>query len=653
MKNIFIQLSVTLVSLFFLSACGGGDDNRQLSLDSNDIVSGSNFTIDLVPVDDVSDVVEDNEVAEEDSSSDSGFNNDNGGDSPADDSDGGDTPVVETPPADDSDENDTPLVETPPADEDEADETPVVEAPPADDSDENDTPVVENPPVEEEEEVFQCVKKSYYSVKLLDGTDSPATKVQSYSGPLPTDINYNYYSYSGHPIVGPTSTAFEGNFFMTEGSDGVAFNFVYSVDAGGSPDNQVSMDVIISGNDGEDQVLLSDDSAEVKRSVDENGTATYQARLRYWSNTDGGAIGPINNKDFKARVKIYYVGDNKKVGFHSADGQSLPLELAQSTPSLFSEFEVTFAEETEECSQESEAIIARNQCIDGEYQSRKEELTDANYQERFSELIADRRAQVTDLREVHNADIKETIESYNERIAELKDSIKETRSEAKSSLTDLRTEAKRSISETKESYEQRIKELTETYNKDRSQLASELDSNLAAANGYKCSHKKGFFKKLFCKIITFIKKIVAKVLTVIKKFLGVYRGPASANSAQGMKAIKASALKQFSKQHKTTIKEVRHERKETIREQRAEYKAQVQEYKASYSEKIKSLQTEHKELIAEKKRVVKSTRVSYTKERRELADTLLTEARQKRSEWVEINDTIHIEFETAARACFK
>ena len=402
MPKTFVKILVTLSSLLLLSGCLSSDESADRSLANsigeNDsvIVDEFNVIIDAIPEeeDDAETIIEGNVIIDED-------------------------PVE--PPV---------IVEEEPA------EPPVIV------EEEEETPeevIVDNPP-------NQCVKQKYYSVKMLDGTNSPASKVRAYNSSLPAKVNYNYYSWSSHTIVGAQPKEFEGNFYIYEGSDGVSFNFIYNVDAGGSPDNKVRMDVIVTGNDGVDRVLISDDSAEVKRSTASNGETTYQAKLHYWSNTDGGSIGPFVNNNFKARVKIYYVGDNKEVVFHSADGGIVPLELAQSTPNLFSEFEVTFSEEVESCSAEADKLIARNQCIDEQYQAHKDDIEDADWVQKYRDQLAERRAQILALREVHKAALKEFRASFDERIAAAANSTErkaiyaERRSSLKSMSIKLREE---------------------------------------------------------------------------------------------------------------------------------------------------------------------------------------------------------------------
>ena len=74
----------------------------------------------------------------------------------------------------------------------------------------------------------------------------------------------------------------------------MALNFYSGVDDGGSADNQVNMDITTTGNSKNDQVILSDDGNELHRdNTDITGGWKYVDRFHYWSNTDGGVIGPF------------------------------------------------------------------------------------------------------------------------------------------------------------------------------------------------------------------------------------------------------------------------------------------------------------------------------------------------------------------------
>lgn len=169
---------------------------------------------------------------------------------------------------------------------------------------------------------YDCVKGQKLKVYLDPYKDGVVKKenylgtVVAYSGSETAAENYNYFSASAHPIQGPTPLGFEGNIFFYKGSDGLALNLFANVDAGGSDDNIVNVDIEVSKNTSNDSVLLSDDKDEIK----EVSKSKYQGRFHYWSNTDGGVIGPFNLKDpFEIRVEFLTSGDVKSARFYSAN----------------------------------------------------------------------------------------------------------------------------------------------------------------------------------------------------------------------------------------------------------------------------------------------------------------------------------------------
>ena len=154
--------------------------------------------------------------------------------------------------------------------------------------------------------------------------------IVSYSGEETVANNYNYYSASAHPIVGPTPAGFETHVFFYEGSDGLALNFYSNIDANdesqGSEDNTVHVDGVVSANNGSDGVMISDDGGELKLTNKSASQAVYEGRFQYWYNTDGGAIGPLVTNDYRIQVKFLATGDITNALFYLADGQSFTLK---------------------------------------------------------------------------------------------------------------------------------------------------------------------------------------------------------------------------------------------------------------------------------------------------------------------------------------
>jgi hypothetical protein len=159
----------------------------------------------------------------------------------------------------------------------------------------------------------------------------------AYSGTLTAANNYNYYSVSAHPITGPQPVGFKTTVFFYEGLDGLALNFFSNIDEGGSTDNIQNWDITTTNNARLDSVLLSDDPGELQlySSTTTTETQVYRLRSHYWSNTDGGVIGPFDRTDFRIAVKVLSSGDNIDAAFYSANGTILPLKDGDTPVSSF------------------------------------------------------------------------------------------------------------------------------------------------------------------------------------------------------------------------------------------------------------------------------------------------------------------------------
>ena len=55
-----------------------------------------------------------------------------------------------------------------------------------------------------------------------------------YTGPHTDTANFNYYSASAHPLIGPNPEAYKSKMFFYAGSNGVSFNFFHNIDNGGN-----------------------------------------------------------------------------------------------------------------------------------------------------------------------------------------------------------------------------------------------------------------------------------------------------------------------------------------------------------------------------------------------------------------------------------
>ncbi len=163
----------------------------------------------------------------------------------------------------------------------------------------------------------------------------PLGYISSYRGKESAVENYNYYSASAHIINGPTPTGFESRVFMYQpnDSDGIYLFFYFNIDNGGSIDNQVSWDLISKRNSILDSVIVTDDPNDPKvgkelalKSHDSVAqTNYYQGRFHYWSNTDGGVIGPFKGTNFEIGVNVLSSGDLNKATFFSSDNKTFSL----------------------------------------------------------------------------------------------------------------------------------------------------------------------------------------------------------------------------------------------------------------------------------------------------------------------------------------
>lgn len=143
---------------------------------------------------------------------------------------------------------------------------------------------------------------------------------KSYSGSEDAASNYNYYSHSAHPKVGPQPDGRHSNVFFYADNAGLNFNFFHNIDEGGSANNKVLWAIETSGNNSQDKILLSDDPGELKELSQSNGRKVYRGDFQYWLNTDGGVIGPFVTDDFTISVKYLNNGDLLDISFYS-DGE--------------------------------------------------------------------------------------------------------------------------------------------------------------------------------------------------------------------------------------------------------------------------------------------------------------------------------------------
>lgn len=175
----------------------------------------------------------------------------------------------------------------------------------------------------------------------IDKKDVKKGYIRAFNGPLSSIQNYNWYSWSAHPVHGPKAKGFESHVWLYEGSDGLTFNFFHNVDAGGSKNNRAFWHIKTTGNQLRDNVILSDDPGEV-RAIHKNkhkGQTFYHAKHQYWKNTDGAVLGPFLGEDFQITVKVVRSGDLIEANFYSENGEIISLKKEEKIRSFIINFE--------------------------------------------------------------------------------------------------------------------------------------------------------------------------------------------------------------------------------------------------------------------------------------------------------------------------
>lgn len=84
--------------------------------------------------------------------------------------------------------------------------------------------------------------------------------------------------------------------------------FFFNKDAAGQSDNKVYFEVLTDNNINQsgshvDQVILSDDSGELRSVRKDQSGQHYIGDFQYWHNTDGGIIGPFRGEEFSLAVR--------------------------------------------------------------------------------------------------------------------------------------------------------------------------------------------------------------------------------------------------------------------------------------------------------------------------------------------------------------
>lgn len=122
-----------------------------------------------------------------------------------------------------------------------------------------------------------------------DPTYAPPTllgQISAYTGTESHADNYNYYSASGHPINGPTPTAYMTQFWLyfNTNTQTMSFNLIHNVDnGGGNYWNDITMNLYF--YDMDYGVILQDDNSESAGGFTDWGGGYMWADFSYILNT--------------------------------------------------------------------------------------------------------------------------------------------------------------------------------------------------------------------------------------------------------------------------------------------------------------------------------------------------------------------------------
>ncbi len=122
--------------------------------------------------------------------------------------------------------------------------------------------------------------------------------VHPFTGDATARKNYGYWSSSSHPISGPELKEHIGSIFFYQGSDGLSFNVVFSVedeDKGGA--GSASWLITVQEDDKvearDPRALRADEKGELREVKFLDDVFVGNWRWNHY-NTDGGVIGPLD-----------------------------------------------------------------------------------------------------------------------------------------------------------------------------------------------------------------------------------------------------------------------------------------------------------------------------------------------------------------------
>ena len=153
--------------------------------------------------------------------------------------------------------------------------------------------------------------------------DTYLGQIESYSGVLSGQENYNYYTAENHLVNGPTLTAREGHIFFYEGSNGLFFNTIFgSVDVS-APNGTVRWGITVDGVS-DAYVAVSDDPRELVETSTNNVFAANWTYIQQYG--DGGAIGGLDDA-WEITIDPSYYANIPGLGAYGANGGFIDLSV--------------------------------------------------------------------------------------------------------------------------------------------------------------------------------------------------------------------------------------------------------------------------------------------------------------------------------------
>jgi hypothetical protein len=156
--------------------------------------------------------------------------------------------------------------------------------------------------------------------------------IEPYTGAVDGATNYAYDPdvNSGFPLDGPTPTAYWGQLFFYEGSDGLSFNVLLNAYTGSpNSDGSADWDISVAGSATDPSVLLADDADTFD--LTEPVANQFTGAWAWNSRTDGGVIGELSGDTWVVTIEPQsYDGPGPLTSLVAYDrsGAWIPLLLA-------------------------------------------------------------------------------------------------------------------------------------------------------------------------------------------------------------------------------------------------------------------------------------------------------------------------------------